>query len=78
MSTVTVRMNSEEEKLFKEYSEFKNLPVSTLMKMALEEKIEDEIDIKSILEYEERLVNNEAEYVSLEQIKEELGLKDEV
>ena len=42
MSTITVRLNSDEAKLYKEYAEFKNIPLSTLMKEALEEKIENE------------------------------------
>ncbi|SCN25766.1 hypothetical protein N3C_2483 [Clostridium sp. N3C] len=36
MSTITVRLNSEEERIHKEYAEFKNIPLSTLMKEALE------------------------------------------
>ena len=40
MSTITVRLNNEEERIYKGYAEFKNIPLSTLMKEALEEKIE--------------------------------------
>ena len=74
MSTITVRLNSDEEKLYKEYAEFKNVPLSTLMKEALLEKIEDEIDLKSISEYENRLKNNEVEFYTLEETKEMLDL----
>ena len=74
MSTITVRLNSDEEKLYKEYAEFKNIPLSTLMKEALLEKIEDEIDLKSISEYENRLKNNEVEFYTLEKTKEMLDL----
>ncbi|NLK20444.1 MAG: hypothetical protein GX310_11675 [Synergistaceae bacterium] len=74
MSTITVRLNSEEAKLYKEYAEFKNIPLSTLMKEALEEKIEEEIDLKTILAYEEGLKNHEAEYVPLEDVKKRLGI----
>ena len=74
MSTITVRLNSDEEKLYKEYAEFKNVPLSTLMKDALLEKIEDEIDLKSISEYENRLKNNEVEFYTLEETKEMLDL----
>ena len=34
MSTITVRLNSEEERIHKEYAEFKNIPLSTLKKEA--------------------------------------------
>jgi predicted DNA-binding protein len=74
MSTVTVRLNSEEARIYKEYAEFKNIPLSTLMKEALEEKIEDEIDLRAILAYEERLNNNEVEYVSFDEVKKRLEI----
>lgn len=74
MSTITVRLNSDEAKLYKEYAKFKNVPLSTLMKEALEEKIEDEIDLKAILAYEERLKNNEVEYISFDEVKKRLKM----
>ena len=74
MSTITVRLNSEEARIYKEYAEFKNVPLSTLMKEALEEKIEDEIDLRAILAYEERLNNNEVEYVSFDEVKKRLEI----
>ena len=73
MSTITVRLNSEEARIYKEYAEFKNVPLSTLMKEALEEKIEDEIDLKAIFAYEERLKGGELEYISLHEVKK--GIK---
>lgn len=74
MSTITVRLNSDEAKIYREYAEFRNIPLSTLMKEALEEKIEDEIDLKAILTYEERLKNNEVEYISFDEIKKRLEI----
>lgn len=74
MSTITVRLNSDEARIYKEYAEFRNIPLSTLMKEALEEKIEDEIDLKAILAYEERLKNNEVEYISFDDIKKRLEM----
>lgn len=74
MSTITIRLNSEEARLYKEYAEFKNIPLSTLMKEALEEKIEEEIDLKAILTYEERLKNNEAEHIFFEDVKKRLEI----
>ena len=74
MSTITVRLNSEEARIYKEYAEFKNIPLSTLMKEALEEKIEDEIDLKAILAYEEKLKNDEVEYISFDEVKKRLEI----
>lgn len=74
MSTITVRLNSDEARIYNEYAEFRNIPLSTLMKEALEEKIEDEIDLKSILAYEERLKDNEVEHVSFDEVKKRLEM----
>ncbi len=74
MSTITVRLNSDEATAYKEYAKFKNVPLSTLMKEALEEKIEDEIDLKAILDYEERLKNNEVEYIPFDEVKKRLEM----
>lgn len=74
MNTITVRMNKDEARIYKEYAEFKNMPLSTLMKEALEGKIEEEIDLKAILAYEERLKNNEVEYISFDEVKKRLGM----
>lgn len=74
MSTITVRLNKDEESLYKEYAEFKNVALSTLMKEALQEKIEDEIDLQSVLEYEKRVKNGKTQFHTLEEAKEILGL----
>ncbi len=72
MSTITVRLNREEAKMYKEYAKYRNVPLSTLMKEALEEKIEEETDLKAILAYEEKLSNNDVEYVSFDDVKKRL------
>ena len=52
MSTVTVRLNSEESELFNSYAELHDIPLSTLFKETLIEKMEDDLDLKLIKEYE--------------------------
>lgn len=74
MSTITVRLNKEEEKVFNEYAKLSGIPLSTLLKNALEEKIEDEIDIRTILEYEEDVKNNSVEVYNHDEVKKMLGL----
>ena len=74
MSTITVRLNKDEEKIYKEYAKFKNTRISTLMKEAMQEKIENEIDLKAILAYEERLKSNEVEYISFDEVKKRLKI----
>ena len=73
-STITVRLNKEEEKIYTRYAEFNNIPLSTLMKEALMEKIENEIDLKSVLEYELKVAENEVEFYTLDEAKKLLGL----
>lgn len=74
MNTITVRLNKDEAKIYKEYAEFKNMPLSTLMKEALESKIEEEIDLKAIIAYEERLKENEVDFIPFDEVKKRLGL----
>ena len=45
MGTISLRMDEEEEKLIKEYAKTKNITVSSLIRNAVLEKIEDEIDM---------------------------------
>lgn len=74
LKTITVRLNVEEEKAFREYAKFRNIPLSILFKQLLEEKIEEEADLKAILEYETRLEADETEYVDFDDIKREMGM----
>lgn len=52
MKTITVRLNEEETKAFNAYAALNDMPLSTLLKKTLEEKMEDEFDMLSILEYQ--------------------------
>ena len=61
MGTITVRLNEDEEKVFNEYAKLYDMPLSTLFKKTLEEKIEDNIDMKIIEEYEEEVKNGSLE-----------------
>jgi predicted DNA-binding protein len=74
MSTITIRLNSDEEKAFNEYAKLYGMPLSTLFKQTLEEKIEDEIDMKMIKEYEEAVKNEDVELYTHSEVKRILGL----
>ncbi|MGI6608226.1 MAG: type II toxin-antitoxin system RelB family antitoxin [Erysipelotrichaceae bacterium] len=43
---ISIRVTKEEEKLFKDYAKFHGITVSELVRTAVIEKIENEIDIK--------------------------------
>ena len=45
MGTISLRMDEEDEKLIKEYAKTKNITISSLIRNAVLEKIEDEIDM---------------------------------
>ena len=45
MGTISLRMDEEDEKLIKEYAKTKNITVSSHIRNAVLEKIEDEIDM---------------------------------
>ena len=74
MSTITVRLNEDEQKAFNEYAKLYDMPLSTLFKKTLEEKIEDDIDMKIIEEYEEQVKNGTLETYSFDEVKEMLDL----
>jgi len=74
MGTITVRLNKKEEKTFNEYAKLLGVPLSTLLKQTLEEKIEDEIDMKFIEEYEKDVKNGKTEVYSHDEVMKILGL----
>lgn len=74
MSTVTIRLNEEEQQTFNEYAKLYEMPLSTLFKKILEERIEDEIDMKVINEYEEKVKSGSSEFYDHNEVKKMLGL----
>jgi len=71
MDTVTIRLNEEESKIFKEYAKLKNIPLSTLFKKTLEEKMEVEFDMQAIADYESK---DSHDTYTHEELKDTLGL----
>lgn len=71
MSVTTIRLNEQEEKMFQSYAELTGLPLSTLMKQALTEKIEDFLDLQAGIE---ALQNITGESISLQDMMRDEGL----
>lgn len=69
----SIRLNAEEEKLFKSYANFHELSLGEAMKTALLEKIEDEYDIVLAEQAHEEYLKN-PETISHEDLMKELGL----
>ncbi|HEL2123089.1 TPA: translation repressor RelB [Streptococcus suis] len=73
MSTVTIRLNKEEEVFFKSYAQLTGQSLSSLFKKALERAIEDEYDLSIYHQaYEE--YQKDPETISHADFKKELGL----
>lgn len=70
MAIISVRMTERDNKLIKEYAAMHNISISDLIRNAVIEKIEDEIDIKS---FDNALREMKKSY-SLGDVKKELGI----
>ena len=70
MPTISVRMSERDDKLIKEYAQMHNVSVSDLIRNAVIEKIEEEIDIES---FDNALREMNGSY-SLSEVKKELGI----
>ena len=71
MDTITIRLNKEEAQTFQEYAALYDIPLSTLFKKALEEKMEDEFDMRVIEAYENEYTQ---EIYTHEELKKTLDL----
>ena len=74
MCMIQIKLNKEEERAFNKYAELFDMPLSTLFKKALEEKIENEIDMKTIVEYEKRVKDGTVKTYSFDEVKKMLDL----
>ena len=72
MSTISIRLSEKEDLLVRNYAKMHSRSVSDLVRAAVIEKIEDEIDLKT---FDEVLNMNRMEKTySLSDVKRELGL----
>lgn len=74
MGLITINLSVEEERTFNQYAKFHAMSLSDLFKQALEEKIENEIDMKIIKDYEERVKNGTDDSKSFDEVKKILDL----
>ncbi len=71
--TVSVRLNSEDEKLIKTYANLNNISLSDLIRNAVIEKIENEYDLECYKKAMEEYKKNPKTY-TIDEIKKELDL----
>ena len=74
MGEIIVRLNEDEERVFNQYAKSIGICLTDLFKQTLEEKIEEEMDIKIIEEYEENLKNGKIETCSFDEMMDMLDL----
>ncbi|MDO4920918.1 MAG: DUF6290 family protein [Phascolarctobacterium sp.] len=74
MTTISVRLNDQDSEFIKKYAEFKNISISELIRQAVIERIEDEIDIRAYNKAMEEYRKNPVTY-TLDEIEKELGLE---
>ncbi len=72
MSTVSLRLNDKDDSLIRKYAELHNMDLSTFIRQAVIEKIENEYDLKLFNKVWEEEKNQER--ISHEDLKKELGL----
>lgn len=71
--TISLRLNDSEAALMRNYAELKNISVSELVRTAVLEKIEDEIDLELYERAHQAFVADPVTY-TLTQAEKELGL----
>lgn len=73
MAVISIRLNKNEERIFKEYATFHGENLSSLFKKSLLEKMEDELDLQLL---EEALAYNQEnpETYTHDEVKKALGL----
>lgn len=74
MKTISVRLNDEENKAFSAYAKVMGQPLSTLFKKLMEERLEDEFDLKVAEDFIEREKKGEVETRNIGELFKELDL----
>ena len=72
MSTISVRLNEKDDALIRKYAQMHNMDLSSFIRQAVIEKIEDEYDLAHFNKVWEQ--EKEKERFSHEAVKKELGL----
>ncbi|OAN10102.1 type II toxin-antitoxin system RelB family antitoxin [Exiguobacterium undae] len=74
MSTISVRLDDQDTQLIKEYAKAKNITNSTLVRDAVLDRIEDEIDLQL---YDDSMVahRKQSKALSIDDMKKELDLE---
>ncbi len=72
MSTVSLRLNDKDDSLIRKYAELHNMDLSTFIRQAVIEKIDNEYDLKLFNKVWDE--EKDEERISHDDLKKELGL----
>jgi hypothetical protein len=75
--SIKLNLDIEEEKIFNAYSKYTNVPLSVLLKDALMKKIEDELDLKTVMVYEQRIESNDIKLFSFDEASRLLSIQED-
>jgi predicted DNA-binding protein len=75
MAYVSLRMTEQEKTFLDDYARLNGSTISDVVKRAVFEKIEDELDIAVARDYIERKARGKVRYFSHEEVGKRLGLK---
>lgn len=74
MAIISIRVPDNELNLFKDFAKLQDTSLSALIRNAMNEKIENELDIKIFEEYEKDKINNKVQTRPIEDLWKELEL----
>ena len=73
-STITIRLNEEERKVFEEYSKVYKGGVSTMIKQLALERLQDEYDLEIVAKYEKGVKDGSITIRPYEELLKETGI----
>lgn len=73
-STITIRLNEEEKRVFEEYSKLYKGGISTMIKQLALEKLQDEYDLEAALRFEKGIKEGSITVRPYDELMKETGL----
>ncbi len=74
-STITIRLNEEERKIFDEYSKVYKGGMSTMIKQLALEKLQDEYDLTAVAKFEKGMKDGTITIRPYEELLKEVGIE---
>ncbi|MCL2760459.1 MAG: DUF6290 family protein [Desulfuromonadales bacterium] len=78
MPHISLRVSEEERSAMEGYAKVLGINMSEAIKKVFFQRLEDEFDLQRIREHREKKARGEVKMYSLDEVKKELGLDDEI